>query len=61
MDMSGQLHTPAALHQGENTDIRCQRDTVGLSAGLRGGEEKSKFPYLESNPVIQYASSHYAG
>jgi hypothetical protein len=49
MEMSGQLHTPAALAPGENeTDIHYTGDWVGPRVCLDIMENKNLLPYRES-------------
>jgi len=51
MEVSGQLHAPAALHPENNSRYSLNRRMVGLqSRSGYGDEERNPCPYLESNP-----------
>jgi hypothetical protein len=61
MEVSGQLHAPAALSQGNGPCFPLGRRLDGpQSRSGRGGEEKSSqlLPGLEP-PIIQSVAQHY--
>jgi hypothetical protein len=63
MEVSGQLHAPAALPPGEDPLVPIDRRLGGLqNLSGRGGEEKSFQPRRESNPktpIVQPVAQPY--
>jgi hypothetical protein len=63
MEVSGQLHVPAALSQGKSPWYPLDRRLGGpQSLSRRGGEEKNSQPRRESNPrtpIVQIVAQRY--
>jgi hypothetical protein len=63
MEVSGQLHVPAALPPGETTPVIHWLGDTGLRAGLDGKEKrKISLPHRDSNPdslAVQSLASRY--
>jgi hypothetical protein len=54
MDVSGQLHVLADLHQGKSPDTHRIRGWVGLRAGLDAVVKRIPRPCPDSNPVVRF-------
>jgi hypothetical protein len=63
MELSGQLHAPAALLPGKEPLVPIDRRLSGLqNRSGRGGEEKNSEPCWDSNPdhpIVRPVVSHY--
>jgi hypothetical protein len=63
MEVSGQLHAPAALSPGKESLVPIGQEAGGpQSRSGQGGEEKIPSPRRESNtrtPIVQPLAQHY--